>query len=231
MSIFRELKWSSIAEPYSRCNAIKLWQMKWSFSLIWKKYIWIHLICWLWVCSRLASSVTGNVLSSGETTCLLSACYLYYNLPTVNNLWSMCTAVLNWVYRILCCVLSYQQLSVHFRTRGCKLLFVPSHLSRGFSCVKSFSWSFSVDLAENWQQERCGFPRTYRHKVSASSFMHCFQSLFIIFLFISGMMTHAHVAYLSVRKPSGHASTWQWGWRTSAREWVWCSDSAQCCPW
>lgn len=89
---------------------------------------------------------------------------------------------LNVSYLVLYCILSCQQLSVHFRTRECKLLFVPSHLSRGFSCVKSFSWSFSVDLAENWQQERCSFPRTYRHKVSASSFMQCFQSLFIIFL-------------------------------------------------
>lgn len=193
----------------------------------------LHLICWLWVSSCLASSVTGNALSPGETTCLWSACYLYYNLPAVNNLWSVYTAVLNWMYRILCCILSCQQLSVHFRTRECKLLSVPSHLSRGFSCVKSFSWSFSVDLAENWQQERCGFPRTYRNKQkSLSLILHALLSVFIhYFLFISGMMTHAHVAYLSVRKPSGHASTWQWGWRTSAREWVWCSDSAQCCPW
>lgn len=89
-------------------------------------------------------------------------------------------------YLVLYCTLSYQQLSVHFSTQEYKLVFVPSHLSRGFSCVKSFSWSFSVDLAENWQQERCGFPRTYRHRVSASSFMQCFQSLFIIFFLFQG---------------------------------------------
>lgn len=90
------------------------------------------------------------------------------------------------LYLVLYCILSYQQLSVHYRTQEYKLLFVPSHLSRGFSCVKSFSWSFSVDLAENWQQECCSFPRTYRHKVSASSLMHYFQSLFIIFFSFQG---------------------------------------------
>lgn len=118
MSIFTELKWWSIAEPYSWCNAINLWEIKWPFSLIWKNYIWIHSTCWLWVTSCLAPSVKGNVLSSGETACLWSARYHYYNLPTANNLWSVCTAVLKWMYRILCCIVfyhvsSYQPISEH----------------------------------------------------------------------------------------------------------------------
>lgn len=44
------------------------------------------------------------------------------------------------------------------------------HLSGRLGRVQSLSWSFSVDLAEDWQQECCSFPRTYRHnKVPASS--------------------------------------------------------------
>lgn len=68
--------------------------------------------------------------------------------------------------------------SVHFGTFS----EVSPHLSRWFSCIKSFSWSLSVDLAENRQKERRSLPRTCGHKVSfihlrphaaESSFINC----------------------------------------------------------
>lgn len=44
-----------------------------------------------------------------------------------------------------------------------------SDLSRCFGCADGFSWSFTVNLAENRQQERCSLPRTCGHKENQKS--------------------------------------------------------------
>lgn len=45
------------------------------------------------------------------------------------------------------------------------MFWLSAHLSRRFSCIQSFSWSFTIDLAEDRQQEGCSLPRTYSNKV------------------------------------------------------------------
>lgn len=46
------------------------------------------------------------------------------------------------------------------------MFWLSAHLPRCFSCIQSFSWSFTIDLAKDRQQEGCSLPRTYSNKVN-----------------------------------------------------------------